>query len=171
MGSGGTDTTSLKTFAENRGDTYVVNGAKTFITNGVRADFLVCACKTTKEGGHHGISFLILEKGDFFGEMSLLEDLPRTASARAARYGEAIQNGGGRHRSRYGDGAVALERVGVLAAEQLELAGAVRAAYPDGTCAGVTCAKGQVCVSGVCVTGCACRGCPDGQSCVETSNQ
>ena len=41
---------------------YVVNGAKTFITNGVRADFLVCAVKTTPDGGHQGISFLILER-------------------------------------------------------------------------------------------------------------
>jgi acyl-CoA dehydrogenase len=41
---------------------YVVNGSKTFITNGVRADFVVTAVKTTEEGGHHGISFLILER-------------------------------------------------------------------------------------------------------------
>ena len=40
---------------------WVVNGSKTFITNGVRADFLVCAVRTTAEGGHGGISFLILE--------------------------------------------------------------------------------------------------------------
>ena len=33
---------------------YVVNGSKTFITNGVRADFVVTAVKTTEEGGHHG---------------------------------------------------------------------------------------------------------------------
>ena len=43
-------------------DRYIVNGSKTFITNGVRADFLVCAVKTTEAGGHHGISFLVLEK-------------------------------------------------------------------------------------------------------------
>jgi acyl-CoA dehydrogenase len=42
---------------------YVVNGSKTFITNGVRADFVVTAVKTTEEGGHHGLSFLVLEKG------------------------------------------------------------------------------------------------------------
>jgi acyl-CoA dehydrogenase len=42
---------------------WLVNGAKTFITNGVRADFVVTAVKTTGEGGHHGLSFLILEKG------------------------------------------------------------------------------------------------------------
>ena len=41
---------------------YVVNGSKTFITNGVRADFLVTAVKTTEEGGHHGLSFLLIEK-------------------------------------------------------------------------------------------------------------
>jgi acyl-CoA dehydrogenase len=41
---------------------YVVNGSKTFITNGVRADFMVCAVKTTEGGGHHGISFLVLER-------------------------------------------------------------------------------------------------------------
>jgi acyl-CoA dehydrogenase len=40
----------------------VVNGAKTFITNGVRSDFLVCAVKTSPDGGHRGISFLILER-------------------------------------------------------------------------------------------------------------
>ena len=44
------------------GGGYVVNGSKTFITNGVRADFLVCACKTTAAGGHGGISFLVLER-------------------------------------------------------------------------------------------------------------
>jgi acyl-CoA dehydrogenase len=41
---------------------YVVNGSKTYITNGVRADFVVTAVKTTEEGGHHGLSFLILER-------------------------------------------------------------------------------------------------------------
>jgi alkylation response protein AidB-like acyl-CoA dehydrogenase len=58
----GSDVAGITTFAERVGDGYVVNGAKTFITNGVRADFLVCACKTTKEGGHGGISFLVLER-------------------------------------------------------------------------------------------------------------
>ncbi len=58
----GSDVASLSTTAKRHGDTYVVNGAKTFITNGVRADFLVCACKTSEEGGHGGISFLVLER-------------------------------------------------------------------------------------------------------------
>ena len=57
----GSDVASLSTTARRDGDRYVVNGAKTFITNGVRADFLICACKTSEEGGHGGISFLVLE--------------------------------------------------------------------------------------------------------------
>ncbi len=58
----GSDVAGITTTAVRDGDRYVVNGAKTFITNGVRADFLVCACKTTQEGGHGGISFLVLER-------------------------------------------------------------------------------------------------------------
>ncbi|HKG36474.1 MAG TPA: acyl-CoA dehydrogenase family protein [Solirubrobacterales bacterium] len=57
----GSDVASIRTHARPVDGGYVVNGAKTFITNGVRADFLVCACKTTEEGGHHGLSFLVLE--------------------------------------------------------------------------------------------------------------
>jgi acyl-CoA dehydrogenase len=58
----GSDVAGISTTARRDGDRYIVNGAKTFITNGVRADFLVCACKTTAEGGHGGISFLVLER-------------------------------------------------------------------------------------------------------------
>jgi alkylation response protein AidB-like acyl-CoA dehydrogenase len=58
----GSDVAGISTFARKVDGGYVVNGSKTFITNGVRADFLVCACKTTQEGGHHGISFLVLER-------------------------------------------------------------------------------------------------------------
>ncbi len=57
----GSDVASIRTAAERVAGGYVVNGAKTFITNGVRADFLVCACRTRAEGGHGGISFLVLE--------------------------------------------------------------------------------------------------------------
>jgi len=58
----GSDVAGISTFARKVDGGYVVNGSKTFITNGVRADFLVCAVKTTKEGGHGGISFLVLER-------------------------------------------------------------------------------------------------------------
>jgi acyl-CoA dehydrogenase len=58
----GSDVASIKTFARRVPGGYVVNGAKTFITNGVRADLLVCAVKTSEAGGHHGLSFLVLER-------------------------------------------------------------------------------------------------------------
>jgi acyl-CoA dehydrogenase len=58
----GSDVASIRTFARRVAGGYVVNGSKTFITNGVRADLLVCAVKTTEAGGHGGISFLVLER-------------------------------------------------------------------------------------------------------------
>jgi acyl-CoA dehydrogenase len=58
----GSDVAGLRTSARRVPGGYLVNGSKTFITNGVRADFLVCAVKTTEAGGHHGISFLVLER-------------------------------------------------------------------------------------------------------------
>jgi acyl-CoA dehydrogenase len=60
---------------------YVVNGSKTFITNGVRADFVVTAVKTTEEGGHQGLSFLIVEREmDGFEVSKKLEKLGWRAS-------------------------------------------------------------------------------------------
>ena len=57
----GSDVAGLRTSAKRTGGGWVVNGSKTFITNGVIADFLVCAVKTTAEGGHGGISFLVID--------------------------------------------------------------------------------------------------------------
>jgi acyl-CoA dehydrogenase len=58
----GSDVAGIRTFARRVDGGWVVNGSKTFITNGVRADFVVTAVKTTEEGGHQGLSFLILER-------------------------------------------------------------------------------------------------------------
>ncbi len=59
----GSDVASIRTSAAKVDGGYVVSGSKTFITGGVRADFLVTAVKTTQEGGHHGLSFLIVDRG------------------------------------------------------------------------------------------------------------
>jgi acyl-CoA dehydrogenase len=59
----GSDVAGIKTTARRVDGGYVVNGSKMFITNGVRADFIVTAVKTTAEGGHHGISFLVIDRG------------------------------------------------------------------------------------------------------------
>jgi len=59
---GGSDVARLRTTAVRDGDHYVVNGAKTFITSGVRADFVTTAVRTGGPG-HGGISLLVVEKG------------------------------------------------------------------------------------------------------------
>jgi acyl-CoA dehydrogenase len=77
----GSDVAGIRTLARRVEGGYVVNGSKTFITNGVRADFVVTAVKTTEEGGHHGISFLILEREmDGFETSKKLEKLGWRAS-------------------------------------------------------------------------------------------
>src|SRR5688500_1676042 len=60
----GSDVAGIRTKAARVDGGYVVNGEKTYITNGVRADFIVTAVKTTDDGGHHGLSFLIVDRGD-----------------------------------------------------------------------------------------------------------
>jgi acyl-CoA dehydrogenase len=59
---GGSDVAGIRTTAERDGADYVVNGAKTYITSGVRADFVVTAVRTGNAGAH-GISLLVVEKG------------------------------------------------------------------------------------------------------------
>jgi acyl-CoA dehydrogenase len=75
----GSDVAGIRTFARKVDGGYLVNGSKTFITGGVRADILVTAVKTTEEGGHRGLSFLIIEKGPGI-EASALEKLGWHAS-------------------------------------------------------------------------------------------
>ncbi len=59
----GSDVAAVRTQARPVDGGWVVNGSKMFITGGVRADVLVTAVKTRPEGGHHGLSFLIIERG------------------------------------------------------------------------------------------------------------
>jgi len=60
----GSDVAAISTRAERVDGGWLVNGEKTYITNGVRADFIVTAVKTSAEGGHSGISFLIVDRGE-----------------------------------------------------------------------------------------------------------
>jgi acyl-CoA dehydrogenase len=60
----GSDVAAVATRAEPVDGGFIVNGEKTYITNGVRADFIVTAVKSSAEGGHHGISFLIVDRGE-----------------------------------------------------------------------------------------------------------
>ncbi|MGH2864333.1 MAG: acyl-CoA dehydrogenase family protein [Solirubrobacteraceae bacterium] len=75
----GSDVAALSTRAQRVDGGFVLNGEKTYITNGVRAHFILTAVRTTPEGGHHGISFLIVERGEGV-ESSKLEKLGWHAS-------------------------------------------------------------------------------------------
>jgi acyl-CoA dehydrogenase len=59
---GGSDVAGIRTSAERDGSGYIVNGAKTYITSGVRADFVVTAVRTG-DAGAHGLSLLVIDKG------------------------------------------------------------------------------------------------------------
>lgn len=59
----GSDLASMTTTARRDGDCYVVNGSKTFITNGINADLVITAVKTDPGQRHKGISLLVLERG------------------------------------------------------------------------------------------------------------
>lgn len=56
----GSDVAGIQTWARKDGDDYVINGAKTYITNGTRADFVTLLVKTAPEQGAHGCSFFLV---------------------------------------------------------------------------------------------------------------
>ena len=60
--SAGSDAANIKTRAIKNGDHYIVNGSKTFITNGVYGDFIVTVVKTNPEAGASGISLLVIDR-------------------------------------------------------------------------------------------------------------
>ncbi|MEL7155330.1 MAG: acyl-CoA dehydrogenase family protein [Actinomycetota bacterium] len=59
----GSDLNGIKSTAIRDGDSYVLNGSKTFITNGINADLVIVAAKTDPSQAHRGMSLLIVEEG------------------------------------------------------------------------------------------------------------
>ena len=57
----GSDLQAIKTYAVKDGDDYVINGSKTFITNGQHANLIVLACKTDRDQGAQGVSLIVVE--------------------------------------------------------------------------------------------------------------
>jgi alkylation response protein AidB-like acyl-CoA dehydrogenase len=64
----GSDVAGIRTTAIRDGDEYVINGAKTFITNGARADFCVLVTKTDPDARHDGITLFLVGLRDSSGE-------------------------------------------------------------------------------------------------------
>jgi acyl-CoA dehydrogenase len=60
----GSDVSGMRTRAVRKGDKYVLNGSKCFITNGSYADYYVVYAKTDPEAGHRGISAFLVERDD-----------------------------------------------------------------------------------------------------------
>ncbi len=58
---GGSDVAGMRTTAVRKGDKFVINGSKTFITNGIYADYYVLAAKTNPEAGNKGISMFLID--------------------------------------------------------------------------------------------------------------
>ncbi len=58
----GSDAQNIQTRAEDKGDHYLVNGSKTFITNGVYGDFIITVVKTDPNAGSAGVSLLVIEQ-------------------------------------------------------------------------------------------------------------
>jgi len=59
----GSDLAAIKTTAIRDGDHYVINGQKTFISNGILCDLVIVAAKTDPESRHGGVSLLVVENG------------------------------------------------------------------------------------------------------------
>ncbi len=59
----GSDLAAIATTASRDGDEYVINGAKTFITNGINSDLVIVVCRTDPEAGHKGFSLIVVERG------------------------------------------------------------------------------------------------------------
>ncbi|ALO12074.1 acyl-CoA dehydrogenase family protein [Streptomyces gardneri] len=59
----GSDLQGIRTTAEDHGDHWILNGSKTFISNGILADLVIVVARTTPEGGAHGLSLLVVERG------------------------------------------------------------------------------------------------------------
>ncbi|WP_298518158.1 acyl-CoA dehydrogenase family protein [uncultured Nocardioides sp.] len=59
----GSDLQGIRTTAVDKGDHYVLNGSKTFISNGILSDLVVVVARTDPDAGHQGISLLVVERG------------------------------------------------------------------------------------------------------------
>jgi len=91
---GGSDLAALKTTAVRDGDGWVINGSKTFITNGFSADLVVTAVRTSPEKGAKGITLFAIEAGDEgFSRGRKLDKVGQTESDTAELFFENVRVG------------------------------------------------------------------------------
>jgi len=83
----GSDVTSMSLKAEKKGNKYILNGSKMWITNGPTADVIVVYAKTDINAGHKGISTFLVEKG--FKGFSIAQKLDKLGM-RGSETGELV---------------------------------------------------------------------------------
>ncbi|MGQ0585730.1 MAG: acyl-CoA dehydrogenase family protein [Gammaproteobacteria bacterium] len=88
--SGGSDVAAIKTTAVREGEFYLVNGSKTFITSGMRADFVTTAVRTG-EPGMGGLSVLVIEAGTAGFTRTPLEKMGWRCSDTATLYFDQVR--------------------------------------------------------------------------------
>jgi citronellyl-CoA dehydrogenase len=88
----GSDVAALETRARKDGDSWVINGSKTFVTNGVLADYCVLLCRTNDKPGHHSFSLIVVPKGTpGFAISKKLDKLGMLCSDTALLYFENVR--------------------------------------------------------------------------------
>jgi alkylation response protein AidB-like acyl-CoA dehydrogenase len=87
----GSDLAGVRTSATRRGDEYILNGSKTFITNGILSDIVIVVAKTDLQRSHTGISLLVVERGmPGFGRGRKLEKIGLHAQDTAELFFEDV---------------------------------------------------------------------------------
>jgi alkylation response protein AidB-like acyl-CoA dehydrogenase len=116
----GSDLAAVRTSAQRQGDDYLLNGQKTFITNGFMADLVIVVAKTNPALGHKGISLIVVEQGmDGFKRGRLLEKVGLKAQDTAELFFEEVRIPANNLRGAEGQGFYYLMRQ--LARERLNV--------------------------------------------------
>ncbi|MEU6777671.1 acyl-CoA dehydrogenase family protein [Nonomuraea angiospora] len=88
----GSDLQGIRTTAAREGDHYLVNGQKTFITNGINADLVVVVAKTDPDAGARGTTLIVVERGmEGFGRGRNLEKIGMKAQDTAELFFENVR--------------------------------------------------------------------------------
>ena len=88
----GSDLQGIRTSAVDKGDHYVLNGSKTFISNGIMSDIVIVVARTNPDAGHQGISLLVVERGmDGFERGRNLEKVGLKAQDTAELFFDNVQ--------------------------------------------------------------------------------
>ncbi|MFE4450720.1 acyl-CoA dehydrogenase family protein [Streptomyces sp. NPDC056796] len=88
----GSDLQGIRTTAEDKGDHWLLNGSKTFISNGILADLVIVVARTSPEGGAKGLSLLVVERGaEGFGRGRNLDKIGQRSQDTAELFFDGVR--------------------------------------------------------------------------------